>query len=38
MLFVAPRLKIASAKSLPPDPEMRVGPADVTARFSEEIV
>jgi hypothetical protein len=33
MLFVAPRLKIASAKSLPPDPEMRVGPADEVARF-----
>jgi hypothetical protein len=38
MLFVAPRLKTASAKSLPPDPEMRVTPADLTARFSEESV
>jgi len=36
MLFVAPRLKTASAKSLPPDPEMRVSPLDVTAKFVEE--
>jgi hypothetical protein len=35
MLFVAPRLKTASAKSLPPDPEMRVTPLDVTAKFVE---
>ncbi len=33
MLHVAPRIKTASAKSLPPDPEMRVLPTDVTARF-----
>lgn len=33
MLFVAPRLKTASAKSLPPDTEMRVVPQDVTAKF-----
>jgi hypothetical protein len=33
MLFIAPRLKTASAKSLPPDPEMRVTSQDVTARF-----
>ena len=33
MLFVAPRLKTASAKSLAPDTEMRVVPQDVTARF-----
>jgi hypothetical protein len=37
MLFVAPRLKTASAKSLPPDPEMRVTPIDITARFAEEL-
>jgi len=37
MLFVAPRLKTASAKSLPPDPEMRVTPLDVTAKFIEEM-
>jgi hypothetical protein len=36
MLFVAPRLKTASAKSLPPDPEMRVTPMDVVAKFLEE--
>jgi len=35
MLFVAPRLKTASAKSLPPDPEMRVSSMDVVARFAE---
>ena len=35
MLFVAPRLKTASAKSLPPDPEMRVTVQDGTARFVE---
>jgi hypothetical protein len=35
MLFVAPRLKTASAKSLPPDPEMRVLPTDITAKFVE---
>ena len=34
MLFVAPRLKTASAKSLPPDTEMRVVPQDATARFA----
>ena len=33
MLHVAPRLKTASAKSLSPDPEMRVLPTDITARF-----
>jgi hypothetical protein len=38
MLFVAPRLKTASAKSLPPDPEMRVTSMDVVARFAEEVV
>lgn len=37
MLFVAPRLKTASAKSLPPDPEMRVTSIDITARFTEEL-
>jgi len=37
MLFVAPRLKTASAKSLPPDPEMRVTSIDITARFAEEL-
>ena len=37
MLHVAPRLKTASAKSLPPDPEMRVLPTDVTAKFVEVI-
>jgi len=37
MLFVAPRLKTASAKSLPPDPEMRVTPLDMTAKFIEEM-
>ena len=35
MLYVAPRLKTASAKSLPPDPEMRVTPMDEVARFAE---
>ncbi len=35
MLFVAPRLKTASAKSLPPDPEMRVTTMDEVARFVE---
>ncbi len=35
MLHVAPRLKTGSAKSLPPDPEMRVLPTDVTAKFVE---
>ena len=35
MLNVAPRLKTASAKSLPPDPEMRILPTDITARFAE---
>ncbi len=37
MLHVAPRLKTASAKSLPPDPEMRVLPTDVTAKFAEAV-
>ena len=37
MLFVAPRLKTASAKSLPPDPEMRVTAMDITAKFAEEL-
>ena len=36
MLFVAPRLKTASAKSLPPDPEMRVTSMDVVAKFAME--
>lgn len=35
MLNVAPRLKTASAKSLPPDPEMRILPTDITAKFAE---
>jgi hypothetical protein len=38
MLFVAPRLKTASAKSLPPDPEMRVTAVDVIAKFIKETI
>lgn len=38
MLNVAPRLKTASAKSLPPDPEMRILPTDITAKFAETTI
>jgi hypothetical protein len=37
MLTVAPRLKVASAKSLPVSPAMRVIPTDTLARFAEEV-
>ena len=37
VLAVAPRLKVASAKSLPVSPPMRVTPADVIAKFMEGV-
>ncbi len=37
MLTVAPRLLVASAKSLPVSPAMRVIPTDTLARFAEEV-
>jgi hypothetical protein len=37
MLSVAPRLDVASARSLPADPAMRATPLDRTARFGKEV-
>jgi hypothetical protein len=37
MLSVAPRLDVASARSLPADPAMRATLLDRTARFGKEV-